>query len=269
MREEGETNHILLYLEQLKDTFSDISNFQARSPDASNKRISISAQIKQTHIELKEVFIKPMRLLRIEKTLETTKTGEINAKVEKILADITKSKEQVEQIVSNIQQASGQAGVSSFAGIFQAQSNLHQETAKNWFYAAGAAASALTGAVVYTSWHVTSDGAGTIGPYDFIQVLLSRLLLISVLGLIFFQIVKHYNNNMHLATLNKHRENSLLTFQSFVDATQDRQVKDAVLLQATKSIFDAGETGYVSTNAESSLNMETVKLTTPIQNNPT
>ena len=51
---------------------------------------------------------------------------------------------------------------------------------------------------------------------------------------------------MHLYTLNKHRENVLRTFESFVKSTDDPKIKDALLKEAAKAIFITGDTGYLS-----------------------
>jgi hypothetical protein len=45
-----------------------------------------------------------------------------------------------------------------------------------------------------------------------------------------------------------------------VEATNDPKIKDAVLIQATKAIFEAGETGYISSKDGSSTGIETIKI---------
>ncbi len=54
--------------------------------------------------------------------------------------------------------------------------------------------------------------------------------------------------------------NSLESFQAFVDATKDEKTEDAVLIQTTKSIFEAGDTGYVSSKDNTITGMETIKI---------
>jgi len=93
-----------------------------------------------------------------------------------------------------------------------------------------------------------------------LQIFLAKILLLSFFSVVFYQIARNYNANMHLYTLNKHRENSLRAFQTFVTSTDDPQTKDTVLTQATKAIFEAGNTGYVSSKEGSSSALETVKI---------
>jgi hypothetical protein len=65
---------------------------------------------------------------------------------------------------------------------------------------------------------------------------------------------------MHLHTLYKHKEVSLLTFKAFVEGAEDPKIKDAILLQATKSIFDIGDTGYLSSKESTVTGFETIKI---------
>ncbi len=54
----------------------------------------------------------------------------------------------------------------------------------------------------------------------------------------------------HLEAVNKHRSNALRVFQAFVEATPDRQIKDAVLLEASHTIFGSSVTGFLDGSAE-------------------
>ena len=73
-----------------------------------------------------------------------------------------------------------------------------------------------------------------------------RAVLISFTFYILHQCSKNYHAHQHLFVVNKHRQNALGTFEAFIDAAQDSSVKDAVLLQATKAIFEPTISGYIS-----------------------
>lgn len=55
---------------------------------------------------------------------------------------------------------------------------------------------------------------------------------------------------MHLYKLNKHRQNSLRVFEAFIKTADDEKTKNIIRLQATKTIFESGDTGFVK-NVES------------------
>ena len=60
-----------------------------------------------------------------------------------------------------------------------------------------------------------------------------------------------YRAHRHNFVINRHRLNALSTFEAFAKATDDQQIKNAVLLQATQCIFGPQPTGYISGESES------------------
>ena len=72
--------------------------------------------------------------------------------------------------------------------------------------------------------------------------------------------IKNYTAQKHLEVINTHRQNALETFERFVEAAEgNRETRDAVLLAATKAIFDANQSGYLSTKTSGTDN------TSPVQ----
>lgn len=63
----------------------------------------------------------------------------------------------------------------------------------------------------------------------------------------------------------EHRRNSLASFQAFAESTKDPKIRDAVLMQATRAIFEAGETGYVSSKDGSAKGLEMIKIADQIK----
>ena len=71
---------------------------------------------------------------------------------------------------------------------------------------------------------------------------------IVILGLLFTGTIwcgRMYKTNKHQESINKHRANALQTFQAFVEATIDPAVRDAVLMETTRSIFTITPSGYL------------------------
>ena len=77
------------------------------------------------------------------------------------------------------------------------------------------------------------------------QIMLSKLVILLILITATLWCGKIYKGFMHLSTLNKHRALSLQTFQAFSQATKDPHVKDAVLLETTRSIFGNVSSGFL------------------------
>jgi hypothetical protein len=59
-----------------------------------------------------------------------------------------------------------------------------------------------------------------------------------------------YRSQWHNHVVNKHRQNALSTFETFVKAASDEQTKNAVLIQATQCIFSQQPTGFVAHDSD-------------------
>lgn len=92
------------------------------------------------------------------------------------------------------------------------------------------------------------------------QVILIRIVIISFLTFIFYQVIRIFNINMHLYTINKHRKNVLKAYTLLVDGTENLEAKDEIINQATKTIFEHGETGYLSSKDSKVPLLEIIKM---------
>src|SRR6185312_16325799 len=84
-----------------------------------------------------------------------------------------------------------------------------------------------------------------------VQEALAKFIVFSGLSYALLWCARNYSANRHNYVLNKHRENSLATFETFAKAAEgDPEIKSAILLQATTSIFAAQATGYSTKEPE-------------------
>jgi hypothetical protein len=84
-----------------------------------------------------------------------------------------------------------------------------------------------------------------------IQLAVAKLIIFSVLFSAVVWTGKVYRAHRHNFVINRHRLNALSTFEAFAKATDDQQIKNAVLLQATQCIFGPQPTGYITGENES------------------
>ena len=85
--------------------------------------------------------------------------------------------------------------------------------------------------------------------------LLAKGFFLSLIYLLLNRSIKNYTAEKHLEVINTHRQNALETFDPFVTAAEgNRETRDQVLLAATKAIFDANQSGYLSVKTSSSDN---------------
>ena len=78
-----------------------------------------------------------------------------------------------------------------------------------------------------------------------IAALIFRLTLIAIFSVVVFESLKNYNVNMHLYNMNKHRQNSLLSFDTFISNTHDSVTRNSLIGEIAKTIYSQGQTGYL------------------------
>jgi hypothetical protein len=154
-------------------------------------------------------------------------------------------------ILEKIKTAAAEAGVAQHSVHFREEATRHGKGARVWLFA-----TITLGALgaIYSLWSfhyflptATPDKAEW---WPHLTYFTSRLLVLSV---IFFGMAwasKNFRSQKHNEVVNRHRQNALRTFEAFVKAADDKQTKDAVLLQATKCIFEGQSSGYLSSEPE-------------------
>ena len=83
------------------------------------------------------------------------------------------------------------------------------------------------------------------------QNIFTKGFLLSLIYLVLNRSIKNYTAQKHLEVINRHRQNALETFERFVSSAARQETKEEVLLAATNAIFDANQTGYLSTRIRS------------------
>ena len=247
-------SHFRYYVEQIQ-TFDPLQeNPQHTRDDIANKISSCHEQLFENAFLYLDIFI----LLKKNSKSDLDK---LTKQAKEVVSEIEDQKKNVEQITNALREASAELGVSKFADVFNNQAEQNKATANKWLYVS----IVLTVAITLFLW-ITFDqlNAALENNTNFqisLQTFLTKALILSFASIVFYQAVKNYNANMHLHALNKHRRNSLASFQAFVESTDDVRIRDTVLIQATKAIFEAGETGYISSKNTSSIGaLETIKI---------
>ena len=220
----------------------------------------LAEDVRKLHNLASENLFPLLKSLLYEKESPNQQAEDLVKEAEEQLSAIKEQKERMGAALNEAQAMSAGEGVDNFSDAFRKQAGINDKAAKNW----------RTGAIISAAIIVLCFSGLILWPagtqntlYGFLQVAIPRILLASFLWAIFHQVVKNHNANMHLYTLNKHRENCMDSFMALYRAGKAPEVRDAVLLQATKAIFEAGETGYVSSKGSGNTSVaEPVKLVT-------
>lgn len=81
--------------------------------------------------------------------------------------------------------------------------------------------------------------------YVFLQTALPRFTGLVALFYALFVATSNYKAQAHNYIVNKNKQNALSTFETFVKASDNDEIKNAVLLQTTKAIFSNTQSGYL------------------------
>ncbi|MEK7613036.1 MAG: hypothetical protein AAB449_02755 [Patescibacteria group bacterium] len=238
-------NNLTDRLTEFNRLVQNIRDFDVRSGDPNTKKQSIANDI-QSHRERAVKNLHPLFLSLQQKQIDpaafASSVQGTRAEVEELLKRLKEKDEEASKALQGIKDISATAVAVKYSSVFEDQAQKHRTVAWRWFMAGCAVFVVLGGYLLYLLLHglpVTTELIQTL------RELSVRVLFLVVLYFALIQCVKNYNVNKHLQVVNEHRQNSLQTFEAFVSAAATDDVKGAVLLEATKSIFDPGKTGYL------------------------
>lgn len=170
----------------------------------------------------------------------------------KIIEDLeTKSNQllsKMQTTLDKLQQAAAKVGVAQHSIHFTNQSDYHKKSSKIWLIATGV----IGIATILFAWFSLHNVATSDSVYQIVRFTISRVLIISILSYALVWAGRNYSAHKHNEVINKHRQNALSTFETFVKATDDPETKNAVLLQATHCIFTPQKSGYLGKDSEPS-----------------
>ena len=267
---ENRRNTIESYLTGFLHYVNQIQNFNPSEGNPQNNRDSIAREINNFYEGLYEHLFPYLDTFLSRKAdpmmEELVKEAQATvSEIENEKQKVGKTLQEAEKILEALRSVSAKTGVGKFAEVFDEQAKQNKKTARKWLIASIVSAVVIMAFLYLIFGQLTSVLKGDIELELSLQVFFTKLLIFSFLSVVFYQVVKNYNANMHLYALNKHRQNSLASFQAFVESTEDPKIRDAVLIQATRAIFEAGETGYVSSKDVSTKGLEMIKIADQIK----
>ena len=162
---------------------------------------------------------------------------------------LAKKQEEADQLILKMQNQLTEKPVSQYKAIFADQAERYRKGSQFWLWIAGGATAVFFGFFLLLSTLLESGGTGLTGT---LQNLFTKGFLLSPIYVWLNRSIKNHTAQKHLEVINTHRQNALETFDTFVAAAEgNRETRDAVLLSATDAIFDANQTGYLSTKGSS------------------
>lgn len=242
-------------LQSLNDTYSKLKAIDSFSINQGNPS-GTSAQLSQElHSSVDRLFLNCAQWIPFLAHQNGDVVRNINALVERtkeaeqILegakAHCSGKRDEVQKIVQEARDASAGAGAAVFTQNFSEESVKLEKDARKWLIAT-VVMIAGTVSLAAVFWGFTEAG---LDQGQVFQKLTTKLFVLALMLTGTLWCGKCYKALTHLVIVNRHRALSLLTLQAFANAASDSQTKDAVLLEATRSIFGNVPTGYVDSLA--------------------
>lgn len=166
---------------------------------------------------------------------------------QRLIGDLLEIKESAKSVAQ-------EAGVARYGVIFAQGAEEYKVAATRWLSATIVLGVATVIAVTWSIWSVfyySTELAKFTVPMA-IQLAVAKVVGFSMLFTALLWSGRMYRAHRHNYVVNRHRQNALNAFMTFVESARDPHTKDAVLLQATHSIFMPQSTGYLTEESEGS-----------------
>jgi hypothetical protein len=171
--------------------------------------------------------------------------GEIKQTKTEFETSTAKQRAEVDTILTGLRSAAAEGGVSKQASYFKEEAQSHAAGSKWWLFGT-IVIGVLTLLFALYSVFLFNQDVKTLTTPEAIQFAVSKLLAFSVLYFALVWTGRNYLAGRHNYTVNRHRQNALNTFQTFVSATADEGTKNAVLVKVSEAVFSPEVTGYLA-----------------------
>ena len=175
------------------------------------------------------------------------KIRELNDFIAAKREDVDGAVREVEGVLQVVQVAAGKAGVGQHSLVFGQQAKKNRRVAWGWLGLA-AVFGVLSTLYVFMNLFGWVPSSETIG--EVVGEIGGRFAILTLLAFALTFALRQYSSSRHNETVNLHRQNALQTFETFVGAASDQEIKDAVLLEATRSIFAPQSSGFLRSRQE-------------------
>ena len=234
----------------------EIMNFDEMQADATNRRQNY---INSINSQYTQVFnqVHPFISYGVTRTVDFTKLeNDARAAVQSVedqTNNITKKlegyEEQARKTLDEIRKVAAEQGVSQQAIYFKDETDIHDNEAKMWkkYVIALSIAIAIygVGALFIHKWAWIAPDNN----YESIQFITSKIVVFFVLVYLLSLSARNFLSHRHNAVVNRHRQNSLMTFTALVKASGTEETRDIVLNHAASCIFAQQDTVYIKSGS--------------------
>lgn len=160
---------------------------------------------------------------------------------EKSQVDSERIMREMETALAQVKSEAAKGGVIQHARHFKAEADYHKSMSLRWLWAA------IFFAIATVCYAQFSPSANLLAvpATAALATYIPKLIVLVILTFSLVWCARNYSASRHNFVVNQHRQNALSSFETFVAGAGDQQTKDAVLIQATQSIFAPQDSGFV------------------------
>ncbi|MBT4610566.1 MAG: hypothetical protein HOC05_11040 [Gemmatimonadetes bacterium] len=154
---------------------------------------------------------------------------------------------EIADVLEKARQAAQQTGIAQYARLFETEAKTHKTRARRWYLAT---IGSVAGLLLYGGLLLYRPFVSAGGTVNVVASAIPRIVLLGSLYYAVHWCARNFSAHCHNEVVNRHRVNSLGTFETFAKAAgDDTQTKNAVLLEATHSIFGSQSSGFFQREA--------------------
>ncbi|MEM7499743.1 MAG: hypothetical protein AAF371_17360 [Pseudomonadota bacterium] len=237
--------------DQIYNIFSEVEKFtpEIDSPTQKKKemRESISSQYDSVFNSLYHLISYSAARVTDFQSLEADGRAAVQSvldRTEALTSQLEKDKLESQKILEEIRELAAEQGVTQMASYFKDESEYHLEEARIWAKNCLCWAFGLIVFAVLSLFLHEIDFLNPENVFQSYQLIVSKVLIFLVLSFMLILAARSFIAHRHNATVNKHRQNALMTYKAFVDAGGTPDSRDTILKHAAASVFSPQDTGY-------------------------
>ncbi len=246
-------NSIRNEIQQINNVFNNINKFSIESGSPAQQKNQFISQIQNQADSLYANASPWIPFLAYQKgdvarNIETLTSSvkEAQTLVDEAKNNIDQKGKEIDDIIIKAREASASAGAAVFTQDFKTEASNLRKSAKMWLKVTGYLAIATIVAAALL-WYFTEAG---LDKGQIWQKITTKIVVLGILVTATIWCGKIYRALMHQAAVYQHRALSIQTLQAFSAAAKDIQIKDAVVLEAAKSVFGITTTGYIDSSRD-------------------
>lgn len=174
---------------------------------------------------------------------------ETEKKIGRLYKQLESNLEASNEIVKAQRESSGDTLISQYSNIYFEQSKKHNTSALTYL-AVGIFLSVVLISTIFTFHYILPLFID--GNPQYVNISTKVLFISYIIYLINFSF-RQFSINKHLSVLNKTRQNALKSYKVFIESfdKEDKDVRNSMVIEVARSIFEQGFTGYVSSKSDS------------------